>query len=312
MPAPLKLQPPRTLRGGLASVSDDLSALMPASEWRTGVQYTTKCSTDSFIWGCEGGANESLDTGEFDTEKTETATAAPHDVDFYPGMIGSTTECMVAGRQTVIGDLVRQSAEQSLDRVRYSTLAQILYYGNVGRTDRNASLQGDATVPDGFDPSAPSGIKQTLQGLLDATSRCWDQQLVFHVPAQYLPYFLADALVEFDQSAGVYRMGAHLVSFDTYVNLGPNALIGGSGGFDPEEDDPALDPRLASADGSDFWIYATSTPLIGLDAVDVQSSILDPRLNKYRVVAEQGAIILFDPCCAIGAKAAVCPVAPVS
>lgn len=288
MPAPLRIQPPKMLRGGLKSVAGDLNALMPVSEWRTGVQYTPQCDIDGFIWGCEG-SSVVADDGL----KPNTPPGSASDI--YPGTLGVRSQCNIGGRQTVIGDVVRQVAEQGLERARYSLLADIMYDGEVGRATPNVSFKTDATVPAGFDPLVPAGIVNTMQGLLDAACTCWDQQLVFHVPVAYLPHFLAKYIVEWDEGAGVYRMGAHLVSFDCYTNLGPDAV-------DPDD-------RIPAADGSEVWIYATGAPLIGLDPdIDVHSSILDARINLYNVVAEQGGIVLMDSCCIVGAKAAVCPV----
>lgn len=293
MPAPLPIQPPRLLRGGLASVAVDVP--LPVEEWRTGVIWTTQCEVDSFVWGCD-----SAERGGGGQVKPAAALGAD-EPEFYPGVIGARTTCDIAGSRTIIGDRVRTIAEQMLDRTRYGQLAQILADGDVGRDaagvpDRNPSVVYDGQVPANFNNNSPSTLRGTMQGLMDAACTCWDQQLVFHVPRPYLAQFLHERLVVWDEADGVYRMGDHLVSFDCYPNIGPDQDFAGNA--QPDQNVPA-------ADGSEVWIWATSRPMIGLDEVMDDYSHRDVRQNSYDVVAEQGAIVMVDPCCIYAAKAVV-------
>jgi hypothetical protein len=238
------------------------------------------------VWGCDQGH----DTGEGNiTEKPITSPSS--EVLVNPGVVGVVSECDVAGRKSIVGDRQRQVAELGLQRVQWNLAAEILYSGDVGLAAANPSFKTSATIPAGWDPLVPSGIEETIEGLLEAVCDCWHGQLVLHVPQQFLPHFLVRSLVVFDVSADVYRMGAHLVSFDCYPNLGPDDAA-------PNED-PA-------ADGSEVWMYVSPPPRIEFGANFELAEALTPLQNVSAVRAERPVIVALDPCCVIGAKAGIC------
>lgn len=279
MALPIRIQEPRLHRGGLESVVRPVPGSVV--EWRGGIDYTPSCGVSPFIWGCDrdGGVDPDSEKPQGELEEA---------VFFDSVTIGVQYSCL-PGSETLspIGDLVSDSARYAYDRYRWQRLAQVLSDGVVnGAGGANPSLQSVAEVPDGFDPDAPAGIPSTIQGMLDSQCSAWDAQRVLHVPQQYLPHFLTQYLVEWDADVGVYRMGTHLVSFDCYPNLGP------------EGDEPA-------EDGSEVWMYMTDAPMAAFDS-EVIESATHVRLNRTTASAESGAIIAFNTCGVVAAKALIC------
>lgn len=280
MSVPLQIQPQKPLRGGLQGVVSPMP--LTEEEWRTGVQLTPVCGLEPFVWGC--------------ASEDEKPVADIEDYsEFSSTMIGVEVQCGPNGPNSPIGDIARRIARQGLERTRWSRLAQVLSDGvvgggSVGGWAVNPSLQSEALTPSGFDPDNPAGIAPTLQGLLDGLCACWQGDIVFHVPASYLPQFVRQYIVEWDSARGVWTMGPYDFSFDCYPNLGPEAVE---------------DVTPTAQDGSEFWIYATSRPLAAFS----REMAFDARgvdRNNYLVEALRGAIVAFDPCCAFAAKAATC------
>lgn len=280
MSVPLPIQVQRPLKGGLASV------MMPIpvgeSDWRTGVQITPVCGLEPFVWGCAS-------DGDKDVSSVEAT------VEFQATTIGVEVECGPNGPHSPIGDIARDTAARGLERTRWSRLAQVLHDGevaggNVGSWTTNPSLQSTATTPDGFDPDNVAGITSTLAGLLDGLCGCWQADVVVHVPVGFLPYFVRATLVEWDASRELWTMGGFDFSFDCYPNLGPPAV------------------EIASptpTDGSEVWMYVSSRPMAGWSSEEIVAA-RKVQLNEYIVEASRGAIVAFDPCCTLAAKATVC------
>lgn len=287
MSVPLQIRPQKPIRGGLESVATPLP--MTEEDWRTGVQIQTVCGLEPFVWGCAS----VTDPEDPDTWKP-VADILPYS-EFSSTMIGLEVACGPNGPNSPIGDIAKRIAQEGLERVRFSRLAQVLANGDVGGGatagfGTNPSLQEDSSNPDGFVLATPAGILTTIQGLLDAVTDCWQTDVVFHVPLSFLPHFLDNHLVEWDAERGVWHMGPYEFSFDLYPNLGSAA-------------DELATPT--ATDGSEVWIYVTSRPLYAFSR-EMTIAARKQRLNEYVVEALRGAIIVFDPCCAMGAKAQVC------
>lgn len=253
-------------------------------DWRGGIDYTPSCGTDPFIWGCQRDGS-----GDVDSEKPQGDLSEA--VFFDSVTIGVQYTCNPSAKTlSPIGDLVSDSARYAYQRFRWQRLARVLVDGQVNAfTLINPSFQSVAQVPAGLDVDNPSGIVTTIQAMLEL-SQCtsWDAQRVLHVPQQYLPHFLNQYLVEWDNDAGVYKMGQHLVSFDCYPNVGPQ---------------PDLDP--GADDGSTFWMYMSDAPMAAFDS-EVIEAATHVRMNRYTASAESGAIIAFNPCGVVASKAIVC------
>lgn len=277
-----KLAAPYQRRGGLA---DNVGALgAPLAEWREGVQWTSQCDVSQFVWGCGRYAGEPKPT------------AAPGDTDlFSPSIFGSSAQCDVAGSISLIGNRQKQIAIQGLQKTRWAQMASLLQtgetgVGTAGADNPNPSFYDNATVLASQNYDTPSSITATLEGLLDDECARWSEPIL-HVPNQFRQFFIEQYLVEYDSSTGRYAIGDLRVSFDCYQNRGP----------------VAADVRDAPEDGSAFWMYLSSVPQVEWDSNIQQYDYTEVQLNRYTAVAEQGGIVVFDPCSVVAALANVYP-----
>lgn len=274
---PLQIQPQIPPIGGLASVAAPLPLTEP--EWRTGVQLTSLCGLEPFVWGC----SSSDDKPVYATGDT---------VEFQSTTIGVEVACGPNGPNSPIGDIARKSAVEGLKRSEWQRLAIVLSDGvvgggSVGSFGSNPSFQSEAVLAPNLDVTDPRGLVATVTDVLGVLCECYQSDTVLHVPAKFLPYFLAETLVEFDVSSGTYKLGVFDVSFDCYLNLGtPAAEI--------------LQPT--ATDGSEVWVYASTRPMIAMDRVVTVGST-QVQQNEYLYEASRGAIAVFDPCCLFASKA---------
>jgi hypothetical protein len=303
---PLPIQPRPPMRGGLDSVATALP--LSEDEWRAGVYVTHTDDSDVIVWdascrvrGYEQGAN--IGNGDTPPEQTEKPAATPPlEVEFAPTMIVSQSQCHVGGSQSVIGDIIQANAQQALDRMQWRVMAQVLHGATPVRSAadhgdvQNPSLSGmaspvtgDPQYPAGFNPATPGDIKGTLQGLLDLVCECYHSDPVFHIPRSFMAYFLNDGIITWDESAGVFRFGPHLVSFDCYSNIG-------------NDDIEAVSPTLT--DGSEVWIWTSARPMVAFGSEDVITN-LERRQNSYQALVERPAILAFDTSCFGAAKATI-------
>lgn len=284
MSVKLPLQPANQLRGGLA---DNVSPLgYPVSEWREGVQYTSQCELDGFIWGC----------GRSDGDP-KALSLLGDTVNFLPTTLGGAASCDVAGSRSLIGNRQQQVALGVLERTQWQQLAQVLHDGFIGvgagGTDvENPNFYASATVSANQSYTAPSSIAATLEGMYDTYCNRYSGDVLVHVPQQFRAFWIEQRLVEFDRASNRYYMGNTPVSFDCYSNVGPASAA------DPTP--PVLD------DGSAFWMYMSSVPIVEMDVVE-EYDYTDVRQNSYTAVAERGAIALFDPCSVVAGLASVYP-----
>lgn len=276
MTTPLPIQPRPPIRGGLASVSAQLP--LPESEWRGGVWVTPETNMTTFRWGC-------ATTGDKPT------TTLPEASLFEPATVGAMMEC---GPNGGVQPMLEAYALEMWKRQRWSEAAKLLHDGTTDGPEagQNFSLK-DATAAPGFDPAAPGSIEGTLQGLLDIVCNCSSSDPVLHVPRAFMSQFMTQTLIRWDEPTGTFRFGPHLVSFDCYPNLGPDAVEGGA--------------NPTPIDGSQVWIWATSQPLVEWSAQERVRTVA-PRRNEHLLRVEQDVIVTIDPGCAYGARALVdCP-----
>lgn len=279
----LDLQIDEPLRGGLMDNSRELP--VSETEWREGVQVTSQCNVDGGTWGC--GRAYAEDGGETKTVNE----LGPTDI-FESTTIYNVAECNVAGSRSLIGNRQELVAREGLDVVKYSLMADVLYTGEVGigelQSTPNPSFFSTARIPEGQNYLTPSSITNTMTGLIEVLCAQWRRQVVFHVPIQFMPQMLNSSLVVWDWDRNRYYMGNYPVSFDCYLNYGPES---------------AVDP-VPNVDGSELWIYMSSIPYIsfGDEGTDGYTEV---QINRHTERAERGAIATFDPCSVWAAKASV-------
>lgn len=305
MTTPLKIQASPPLRGGLDAVASPLP--MSEDEWRVGIEVTPPARNSVHLWDATGCADVGYELDAAAgagapaelTEKTENGVASGFK--FYPTGIVAQVECHVSGTQSAIGDIILENAQADLDRMQWRALEAVLHgaapvMGPAG--ERNPSLanydddgvgQSAPTLPDGFDPTAPGDLKGSLQGLLDGICACSKGDLTLHVPVSFLPYFLVDGAVRWNEDTGRYTYGSHTVSFGCYPNRGPQ---------DTEAASPTAD------DGTEVWIYSTGPVYYAFGDTDTVQEVVR-RQNKAIALVERPAIVAFDPVCVYAVKAKV-------
>jgi len=273
---PLQIQTPRRPRGGLADVAGALPMSWGDGGWNWGVQVTPSCLLDRTVWGCAS-------TGLKPNNGIEPS------VNFDPTTFAVAVNCGPNGEQSPIGDIARQLAVDGLERWYWSDLAVVLSEGEVGAAVPNPSLRSEMQPYTGFVPATPECIMRVISGLLQQQGDCYDADVVFHVNRMFLPYFVSQQIVLWDEGRGVWHMGPYDFSFDSYPNLGSAAIEG-------------ADPTLT--DGTEAWIYMTPRPLAAT-APEQAFSSTRVRQNLYQVAAEVPGIVVFNPCCVWAGKALV-------
>lgn len=291
MTTPLPIQPRPPIRGGLASVVESL----PDGDWRNGVEVRGEPDGGVFAWNplC---ADTGVELDTFDPIADEKPVSAIGSAfRFYPITVGKIVTCGPNATQTPIGDIARQTARGSLDRLFNKALASALH-GKLetqgeyaGTPEVGASLASSLQFPAGFDELNPGNLAGTLQGLLDSVCECSHSDPIFHVPRAWMPHFLAADLVEWDEPSGRFWFGPHEVSFDCYPN-----------------EDPTGANTNTATDGSEVWIFATARPYVAMSEDD-EVQVLTRRQNDTTVLVERHGIIALDLTCAWGAKATIIP-----
>lgn len=292
-PLPIQARPP--LRGGIDAVATE--GPLAGVDWRQGVIITPTTNDGVGVWNADcRDIGYSIDGEQFpDNEKP--AGLLPNPYEFAPFIIESHVECNVGGTKTVIGDIIKQNAVISLETMTPRVIAKVLQ-GTIpvhtapDRLDlANPTLNNPAVLPSGFNPMAPGNLKGTLQGLLDQVCGCAAGEMTFHVPESFLPYFLINGVVSWDEGSGTYRFGAHAVSFDCYPNQGPP---------DVELASPTL------TDGTECWIWISNPIWVATAPLeDWTVQHIHTRTNTASAIVERAAIVAFDPSCTAAAKAKV-------
>ena len=132
-------------------------------------------------------------------------------------------------------------------------------------------------------PGASPCIDKAIAGLLSTAADCGGGDIVIHAPLVALASLMSLNLVDF--SDGRYRIGGHTIVVDSYPNEPP------TGG--------------AAAGANQAWLYSTGPVEYRLgETVDVQQ--FTGRTNESIVLAEQLAILRFDPCCVYAILADIC------
>lgn len=259
------------LRGGILSAANALPAELDV--WRQGISFNPACvdTSQSRLWTC-------TDPDEA-TDKPSDAVNAP--VVFEPFMVWSQRDCSTWMPPAELEELARIG----LDRTLSQGVALQLQTNSLG--DTSPSLNSTATD---ITPVTPVDIVNTLSGLIGtAVCDCGLAELIIHAPIRSLPFFIERQLVEWDEVMGVWMMGPHVMSFDCYSEEGP----GESGSTDP--------------DGSEIWIYVTGRIewAIGPAEVVGRPESIIVRTNEALSLIEHLAILRFDPCCVLAAKAVI-------
>lgn len=290
-PLPMQSQPP--IVGGLSSVS---VAMPEGVNWRDGVIVANTAIGETFAWSqCAGGYL----AGEVQPQDLKPVNGVGDYKRFGTAWIGTIAECHVAGTQTPIGDVIRQTAEETLSRKVWTELAQIFHGGvaNGGNTAltvdedgnyvANPALVNTMQLATGFVNNDTHDLLDAITYLLGDVCGCFATDPVLHVPRRFMGHFLTNGLVTFDPSSGIFYLGPHRVSFDCYPNAGTGAMEGAN-------------PTVQ--DGSEVWIYATLPPVVGLGEEDYVS-VLTHRQNNVKARVERAAIIAFDTTCVKAVKA---------
>lgn len=192
--------------------------------------------------------------------------------EFDPFLVGASVKCSGAPD---VADL-KQLANIKLARGRSGQFARELYASAVGNPDLETSAT-DIT------PGTTPCVDKAIAGLLTTAADCGGGDITIHAPTVVLASLMSFNLVSFED--GRYRLGGHTIIVDDYGNLPP------TGG-------PA-------AVAGEAWIYATGPVEYALGAKP-DTEHFTGRLNESVVVAQQLAILRFDPCCSYAILASIC------
>lgn len=287
MTVPLPVQPNPRRRGGLESIARPLPAVrgggeMGVEDWRQGVRLTPPGPDAPFVWptGCivPAAAEKDVVDGLADSEL------------FNPLVVGNAVECM-PGRSAV-GDLVYDNASRGLELRKYEQLAVAMFTGSTGGAtiDDNPSLQAlpaSVTAP-GVDAATPKRGRLAMQGLMNAMCQFGGADWVVHAPLASLPVMRNElGLIHGDD--GIWRFGDIDFSFECTPIEGPSEL-------------EAVPATATNTDGSEFWIWMTRRPMVAWDALLPVRDNVDTTRNRRIVLAEQPAILVFDPTAVLAAK----------
>lgn len=196
-------------------------------------------------------------------------------VEFDPFLLYAGVTCSGAPD---LADL-EQLAKIRLRRGMSASLANQLLqsHPDVGNPDL-VTLASDITPLGG----APC-MNNAIAGLMTTAQGCGGGELTFHAPIVALASLMQYDLVEF--ADGKYRLGGHTIIVDLYENIGP-----------------AGSPV---AGANEVYIYATGPVEYKLGAT-IDISHFTGRTNEGIVLAEQLAIMRFDPCCVYAIRAEIC------
>lgn len=195
-------------------------------------------------------------------------------VEFDPFIVYAGKRCSGAPNTAELKEL----ATISLKRGISGSLARELH-------SSDAAIGNPDLVSNAVDISLPAApcVQNAIAGLMSAAGECGGGPLTFHVPFVALASLMTMNLVEF--SEGRYRLGGHTIIVDDYPNEPP------TGG--------------AAAGANEVWLYATGPVEYRLgESTDVAH--FTERLNESIVLAEQLAIVRFDPCCVFAILAEIC------
>lgn len=252
--------------GGLLQSSAEL--VVPAgADWQRGVNFSASCGGSVGVWAACPPSDD------------KTAAAAGSNVSFGTFQLYAEVECEGGFGRAQIEEL----ADLDLQKGSSAALARELA-GNISGNG-NPSLQSSAI--DRTSLAGPQSLSNSLQALLGAQCECEIGDLMIHAPVWTLPEWLKNDLVEWDGTR--YRLGAYVVSFDCYPNIGPD---------DAEGDTPL-------PGSGDVWLYVSGTVETRLDTVTKFTDI-EERLNITTAMVERLALLRFDPCCVRAVKAKVC------
>ena len=287
MTVPIPIIPQGSRRGGLESVSVPIP--LPVTDWRNGVEITPACGTLPYVWGCTSPQRLAPDD-------VKPISPIPAGVQFWPTLVGVETQCVRRDMGSPIGDVQTEVAQVGLTRTEWSVAAGVLYDGNIGnlsvlieQNGANPSFYSEATVVAGQNYVTPAPLLASVRKLIAEACDCYGDQFTLHVPAQYLPHFMFNELVEWYEDMGHYMMGNIPVSFDCYENLGPLST-------------PAPADRIPAADGSEVWIYASATPLVSFGDTEFVEAFY-PLRNERTIELVRPLIVAFDNCCVFAALA---------
>lgn len=196
-------------------------------------------------------------------------------VEFDPFLIYAGTTCSGAHDVENLTELTRIKLARGTSRA----LARELHSSN--------ALVGNPDLVSSATDLTPGGtavaLKNAIAGLLSASGDCGGGALTIHAPLVALPALMELTLASFDGET--YSIGGHTLIVDDYPNEPP------TGG-------PA-------ATSDEAWLYVTGPVEYRLgERIDVAH--YTGRTNESIVLAEQLAIVRFDPCCVFAILADIC------
>ncbi len=196
-------------------------------------------------------------------------------VEFDPFMLYAGKSCSGSANFDELTELARIA----LVRGASGRMAQELHTSDpaIGNPDLVSTAQD-------ISPLTAPCIENAIAGLMSAAGLCGGGELTFHVPFVALASLMKLNLVAFED--GRYRLGGHTIIVDDYPNEPPTVS--------------GVAPTASQA-----WIYATGPVEYKLGQnIDVTNH--KSRTNTATVLAEQMAIIRFDPCCVFAILAEIC------
>lgn len=252
--------------GGLLEASVDLQ-VPDGVNWKGGVNFNASCGGSVGTWSCT------------DPLVDKENVAVGVNVSFDPFQLYAEVAC-----DSGLGlSTAEELADLDLQKGTSAALAREIHENVSG--NGNPSFQSAGVNLTSL--AGPQSLANSLQAIIGAQCDCEIGDLLIHAPVWTLPEWLKNDLVVWDGTR--YRLGAYVVSFDCYPNVGP--------------DDAGND---APAPGSgDAWIYVTGQVEQRVDTV-VRFTSLKQRENERVSLAERLAVLRFDPCCVRAVKAKVC------
>ena len=200
------------------------------------------------------------------SEKDINAKPDPHRVD--PFMVYAGFDCSGAP----IMDELMVAARNVLARAVSGRLAAELVFSDplIGNPDLT-------TVATDITPATPVTLQPSISGLLSFLTLCGGGEVMLHMPLMAIPYFEFVGIEwRYETETVGWYLGPIPVSVDQYPNLGGAAP-------DPDDDNA--------------YIYMTRPVEYELGAV-IENPAFKGRTNEALAIAEQLALVRFDPCCA--------------